>query len=192
MSNGFQFIVLFFLILFAKSIESQNTTALSLGSADGGSKTDLLQSGYITILVTRHNSPTCSGNPTERMMCKYVHYTEMNYCNPPLFQMWSWNGNGLQLTVFYDPLCKMVRYTQIYRAGCSNSVLTQLLDDYQCSYRISQIKEFVESVESVESVGTMGVLVFLIGLLILTIIVWFIWKKYRRVAPEEMPLLPTV
>ena len=120
-----------------------------------------------------------------------MNYNDIGKCNKLMMQMWNWNGDSLQLTVFRDPLCRYTEQVVTYRPGCvpnsnkhSHSLLTQFLSGYHCLERNGLVEgegteEFEERTTSVsETQKTYVAIIIVISLLsLLMVSIVVAWRR---------------
>jgi hypothetical protein len=153
----------------------------------------------LTLLITGYSSQNCQGEPVVRKTCRYVN--DIGKCDSTLMQMWSWNGNALQLKGFGDPLCRHLNNVVTYTTGCvafsgklSNSLLTQFLNDYSCNTRSNLVvtEDILESGKKPTEVLNIILLIFSI-VVVVGIAIVKCWKRtVLSLATKLLPLADNV
>jgi hypothetical protein len=142
-----------------------------------GENNTYLSSDLVTILITSHKSSTCHEGSISRRLCKSIPRDMIGKCNHVMMQMWAWNGSDLELITFWDPMCKYLDHSVIYRRGCAPSLngkryeLTQFLNNYSCLFYSSVSQEEQENHFLSSPLVTLIVIVITITLLVTIIVV---------------------
>jgi hypothetical protein len=146
-----------------------------------------LKKDFITILITSYKTPNCYGTAHSRSLCKSIMINDIGRCNGLMMQKWTWEGGGLKLTKYWDPLCSYVDNFIMYLPGCSpsydGSESTQFLNNYSCFY--SQPPDSITSQET-NNIFWASIIIFLVSTL--CIVMKTFVSKLRKL-PETETLL---
>jgi len=165
--------------------------ALSLFLLCLGENDTYLSSDLVTILITSHKSSTCHEPSISRRLCRSIPRDMIGKCNHVMMQMWSWNGSDLELITFWDPMCKYLDHSVIFRTGCVPSLngkryeLTQFLNNYSC-YVLSPSVSQEEQENPFSSSPLVTLIVIVITITLVTTIVVLCRRKRTEI---QRPLM---
>jgi hypothetical protein len=145
--------------------------------------TEAQRTDYYTIIVKGYMSPTCREKGRLKM-CLYVDKSEIGKCDHVMMRSWHHISGGMQVTSYWDPLCKNPQTTISYVRGCRRSYenyeTVEILNNFPCYNNNYALEEDINNStnihnQNVNVITFLTIMWIIITIILVLIVVYGVW-----------------